>query len=168
MPTAAATRRRPRPSGAAPPCPISADSADIVPAAEHRAWTATIGREELRRILNGDSQSRVGAKLQGLDVRHRDASGRASSVDVQGSEPRLLRGETLRAIVNRRLGDRALRSTRFSIGASNDGYTFHGTGFGHGVGLCQFGALVRARRRESLEAIFAGYFHGADLTRLLA
>ena len=41
-----------------------------------------------------------------------------------------------------------------------------GAGSGHGVGLCQTGALGMARRGARGEAILAHYYPGANLSRL--
>ena len=35
---------------------------------------------------------------------------------------------------------------------------FDGSGLGHGVGLCQAGALARARRGDALDAILGAYY----------
>jgi stage II sporulation protein D len=43
---------------------------------------------------------------------------------------------------------------------------FTGTGFGHGVGLCQIGALARARLGGPVDRILAHYFPGTRLIRL--
>ena len=65
-----------------------------------------------------------------------------------------------RDVVTRRLGARTLRSTLFSIRKTRDGFTFSGKGFGHGVGLCQAGALARLKAGESPEDVLAYYFPG--------
>ncbi len=41
-----------------------------------------------------------------------------------------------------------------------------GGGWGHGVGMCQIGAIGRAERGQSFEAILAHYYHGAVVERL--
>ena len=41
-----------------------------------------------------------------------------------------------------------------------------GKGFGHGVGMCQYGALGRARRGEAWRAILAHYFPGTTIEKL--
>jgi stage II sporulation protein D len=133
--------------------------------ANHRAWSFTIQREELRAVLNRDARSRVGAKLGGIDVRRRDVSGRAIEVVLAGDEPRSLRGEDLRAALNRQLGDKTIQSTRFSVRTAGTGYTFQGTGFGHGVGLCQIGAAAHARQGASMKEIFESYYKGAVLLK---
>ena len=43
---------------------------------------------------------------------------------------------------------------------------FVGHGSGHGVGLCQTGALGMARAGKSAEAILEHYYRGIELKRL--
>ena len=43
-----------------------------------------------------------------------------------------------------------------------------GKGFGHGIGLCQTGALERATQGQSFAEILAHYYQGAVLTKLAA
>ena len=74
-----------------------------------------------------------------------------------------MRGEDFRAILNRSLGERAIQSTRFALRRTGTTYTFDGTGFGHGVGLCQAGAAARARRGDGLSEILRAYFNRASL-----
>jgi stage II sporulation protein D len=45
-------------------------------------------------------------------------------------------------------------------------YLLSGRGTGHGAGMCQAGAIARARRGESRNAILALYYRGADLVPL--
>jgi stage II sporulation protein D len=52
-------------------------------------------------------------------------------------------------------------STRFTIDRTPNGFRLNGTGFGHGVGLCQVGAIARARRGDSVAAILGHYYPGA-------
>jgi stage II sporulation protein D len=87
------------------------------------------------------------------------------TVDVEGDRTVRLRGEQLRTLLNDAFGAHTLMSTRFTIARSGQTYTFTGSGYGHGVGLCQVGAATRARRGESIDEIFAAYFPGASLAQ---
>jgi stage II sporulation protein D len=40
-----------------------------------------------------------------------------------------------------------------------------GAGYGHGVGMCQFGAVGRARAGQSYRQILATYYHDTSLER---
>jgi len=64
-----------------------------------------------------------------------------------------------------------LRSAQFSLELSRDAakisqLVVRGQGFGHGIGLCQTGALARASQGQSFRQILAHYYHGAVLSRL--
>jgi len=107
----------------------------------------------------------VGRRLDAISVLDRDRSGRAEAIELRGEKTHVLRGEQLRAILNRTLGDRALQSTRFTITHRRDEFVFDGTGFGHGVGLCQVGAIARARIGEPVDSILSHYFMGARVTK---
>jgi stage II sporulation protein D len=137
---------------------------DIAPA-KHRSWTSTVSSADLLRALDADPTTAVGRRLDRVEIRRRDASGRAASLEIRGDTTRVVDGDDFRAIVNRTLGERTIDSTRFSLITSTARYTFTGTGFGHGVGLCQLGAAARARRGEALDSILEHYFPGTFLRR---
>jgi stage II sporulation protein D len=120
----------------------------------------------LRRALNLDPRSEAGRRLDAVVVVTRDTSGRAERLEVRGEHTHVVRGEDLRAILNRTLGDRGIESTRFSVARAGSTYEFQGTGFGHGVGLCQVGAAARARQGQAAPAILATYFPGTTLARI--
>jgi stage II sporulation protein D len=63
-----------------------------------------------------------------------------------------------------------LRSNAFNLVATGAGrrvthLTIDGMGSGHGVGLCQWGAVGRARAGQGFERILAAYFPGTRLER---
>ncbi|MFN3555559.1 MAG: SpoIID/LytB domain-containing protein [Bacteroidales bacterium] len=57
----------------------------------------------------------------------------------------------------------ALRSTWFSIETRGDTLHLSGRGYGHGVGLCQEGAIQRAARGYNREQILRFYYQGATI-----
>ena len=62
------------------------------------------------------------------------------------------------------MGPSALRSTRvLEIERDGDHFAFHGGGWGHGVGLCQMGAIGMAAQGTSGRKIVAHYYPGASL-----
>jgi stage II sporulation protein D len=61
-----------------------------------------------------------------------------------------------------------LRSATFTLTTRNDGerigqLAIEGSGSGHGVGLCQWGAIGRARAGQGFTAILAAYYPGTQL-----
>jgi stage II sporulation protein D len=136
---------------------------DKLPPETHRTWEVTATSEELRRALNADARTAVGAKLEAIEVLSRDDSGRAAGLGVRGARSYTVRGDVLRSVLNRTFGERAFMSTRFEIARLKTRYTFTGTGFGHGVGLCQRGALARLRLGASVEDVLGTYFPGTGI-----
>jgi stage II sporulation protein D len=149
-----------------PALPYLKSSIDKQPDVSHRSWRFAAPFGKLRDALNRDSRSRVGSRLDAIEIVKRDPSGRAASFAVRGAQQQVLRGEDLRAILNQTFGDYAVQSTKLTIAKTRDSFVFTGAGFGHGVGLCQIGAAARARRGESIEDIIDAYFEGASVVRL--
>jgi SpoIID/LytB domain protein len=75
--------------------------------------------------------------------------------------PEPWRGDRLRSLVES-LG---LRSTLFDIRPTPQGFAFVGSGFGHGVGMSQWGARELARRGASYQRILARFYPGASLSQ---
>jgi len=128
---------------------------------EHRTWQFGATTAQWARLLGGDARTRPEGRLTGLVVSRKDASGRAVQVQIEGSRVRQVTGETLRSVISADRGPRAFMSTLFEIERTSDGFLVRGRGFGHGVGLCQVGAIARARSGESVTAILAHYYPGA-------
>src|SRR3989440_8291989 len=57
------------------------------------------------------------------------------------------------------------KSSRFEISRSGSNFVFRGSGFGHGLGLCQEGAHVMAMRGANYRQILGKYFPGTHITR---
>jgi stage II sporulation protein D len=123
-------------------------------------WSFSTDETGLLRALSGNPALDVGPSLRGIDVSERDASGRVLSVTLAGSRTVTARAEAFRSTVRQAFGERSLRSSRFTIARDGTRFLFSGTGSGHGVGLCQAGALERARAGLSVIEIITHYFPG--------
>jgi len=62
--------------------------------------------------------------------------------------------------------DLNLRSTFFSVIADDDSITFKGRGYGHGVGLCQEGAMAMAAKGFSYSQIIDFYYAGVIISNI--
>ncbi|SBV91576.1 Stage II sporulation protein D [uncultured Eubacteriales bacterium] len=58
-----------------------------------------------------------------------------------------------------------LRSTNFTVAAANGSVTFQVTGYGHGVGMSQYGANALAEAGKTCEEIIKWYYTGVELER---
>ena len=79
--------------------------------------------------------------------------GSVHSVMIGGVE---LSGEKVRVLLN-------LRSSDFTVETGAEGFTFHVTGFGHGVGLSQYGANAMAAEGAGYREILRHYYTGVTV-----
>lgn len=82
-----------------------------------------------------------------------DAAGRVAGAVLGGV---FVPGDRLRTLFS-------LRSTAFTLAYEEGQFVFTVTGYGHGVGMSQYGAEVMARSGESCPAILAHYYPGTEL-----
>lgn len=82
-----------------------------------------------------------------------DESGRVRKMIIAGQS---LTGPELRKLFS-------LRSTAFRLSFENDSFLFTVTGYGHGLGLSQYGANVMAKNGFQYREILAHYYPGAVL-----
>lgn len=107
-------------------------------------------------------------KLRDLVVRQRGRGGRIARLELIGARKRV--------VVSRELPIRQLfgnlNSAAFVIDRQKDAagflrsVTFRGAGWGHGVGLCQLGAVGRAESGQEYRDILAYYYSGAQIETL--
>jgi len=126
----------------------------------HFRWTERVPADELT--------ARVGAQYPGIGrvmalvPRQRGASGRVGALAIQGERgAATVRGDLP---IRRLLG--GLRSTLFEVRRDGDAFVFRGAGFGHGVGMCQLGAMGMAGAGKTHAQILAHYYRGTHLHRL--
>lgn len=58
-----------------------------------------------------------------------------------------------------------LKSNYFTLNVQNDSVIIEGKGFGHGVGMCQFGAMGMAKKGKKFKEILRHYYPGTKLVR---
>jgi stage II sporulation protein D len=135
-------------------CPFSAGS-------PHYYWTLEIRLADLTERLRRGGVD-VG-RVTGVEVAERTLSLRATAVTVRGTRGAArLRGNDFRRLV----GYDALKSTLFAVAVDGERATFAGRGYGHGVGLCQWGAKAMAEQGYTAAQILEFYYPGAVLGRL--
>ncbi|MEO5987499.1 MAG: SpoIID/LytB domain-containing protein [Candidatus Eisenbacteria bacterium] len=114
-------------------------------------------------------------QLVDVSVAGRSRSGRVWRLRVETTQGEMLIPAYVLRQVLRRSGNPAsiLRSNLFKIAVRRESgsrralaVVASGAGFGHGVGLCQTGALAMARGGANAKRILTHYYNGADLERL--
>ncbi len=147
------------------------ETPDLVPVADDAcsgspgfAWSFSLPRRELPRVA--EELGLPGARF--VEVYGRDDTGRVSMLRLAapGGASRVVRGFDFRRAATGIWGWASVRSTAFEMAESRADYFLTGRGTGHGAGMCQAGAIVRARRGESRDAILSLYYRGATVERM--
>ena len=104
-----------------------------------------------------------------VTVGSRTLSGRVGTITITTDRGNfVVRGNDTRFVL-RAPGGELLNSTYFSVEttpASNGTLarlTLHGMGYGHGVGMCQWGAIGRARAGQDYRTILRTYYPGTTV-----
>ena len=141
-------------------------------------WTKTFDEPDLvgtiSRYLStvatvaGDDPGRPRA----IVIASKTASGRVGEMRITTDRGTYtVRGNNTRYVL-RGAGGEILNSTYFSVDSAQerDGYlrrlTLRGGGYGHGVGMCQWGAIGRARAGQNFRTILATYYPGTTVGTL--
>lgn len=138
-------------------------------------WTRTLEATQLNAALAQylanyvSVPDRRAGVAQSIVVGSRTTSGRVGTLVVTTDRGRFtLRGNDIRYVM-RAPGGEILNSTYFSVLATPgvDGaiakLTLTGTGYGHGVGMCQWGAIGRARAGQDFRTILRTYYPGTTV-----
>ncbi|MBA3317661.1 MAG: SpoIID/LytB domain-containing protein, partial [Gemmatimonadales bacterium] len=136
-------------------------------------WTGASLRTTLGRTL--PLAARVSAdqlrEVRDVWVAQRTGSGRVGRLGITlRSNQVMVDGQAVRRVLRPASGD-LLRSAAFTLTATGAGRDItrlvaDGRGAGHGVGLCQWGAVGRSRAGHDFQRILAAYYPGAALQRL--
>ena len=138
-------------------------------------WSAVDFMESLREYgaAEGGGASMLSGDLLDVRVKSRSRCGRVQEVAVTTTKGDwVIRGDRSRWGIRRPGGKGAiLRSSFFKIGLVRDAQghparvVATGAGNGHGIGLCQWGAMGMARAGRDYKTILRHYYKGAALSR---
>lgn len=144
----------------------------------HEEWTGEALRVTLQRTLptlpaaGGSTAVAMDvSEIRDVRVAYRTPSGRVGQLAVGLRRGDVLVDEPNVRQVLRPMSGEVLRSNTFTLTVTRDGgrvtrLAADGAGAGHGVGLCQWGAVGRSRAGQDHERILAAYYPGAVLERV--
>ena len=135
-------------------------------------WTRVFSRDELRESIGRYVRSLPGggsvSTVRSVTVSDVTPAGRVSTLTVESDRRAvILRGNEIRSALRLPSGE-ILYSTYFSVDAvvgrgEVELLTLRGGGNGHGVGMCQAGAIGRARAGQDFRTILRTYYPGTTV-----
>jgi stage II sporulation protein D len=124
-------------------------------------WVLTIPLDKLESILRNGGYAVAG--LRGIIPLSRNKSGRIESLSIVFENGSV----NLSAVDFRKMvGYSVIKSTNFDVRISGENAIFSGRGYGHGVGLCQWGAKKRAEDGFNYREILSYYYPGTTQKKI--
>ena len=142
-----------------PPYTKSVKSPDSERAPKNvREWSVTFSDAQMKKALDD-----VGVKIdriESIEIGETSESGRAVNFLINGKR---VSAPSLRIA----LGSDKMKSTLIThLNHTDNGVEFEGRGYGHGVGLSQWGAFAMAENGSTAEEIVKHYFKDVDIVSL--
>jgi stage II sporulation protein D len=126
----------------------------------HYRWHEDISLPEIKEGLNKTGLGITG-QIRDIKVIKRNKSGRVERIKIYSDKKETeISGKDFRSA----MGPNTIRSTNFTVEImQNDAY-FEGFGWGHGVGMCQWGAYFMAKQGYKYEEIIKYYYPAAEIS----
>lgn len=124
-----------------------------------KTWKATFTKAQVKKAC-ADAGVKIDGEIESVRIGEKGESGRAKTL--------LVNGESVSTPSFRiQIGANELRSTLIDrVSVDGDEVTFEGRGFGHGVGLSQWGAYQLAEEGRTAQEIIQTYFPGVQIVEL--
>jgi len=129
----------------------------------HYRWSLLLANKEVSGKLHAEGSAGV-PQIAALTLGSRDESGRLEEMtfSFEDGGTRVISAKELRQLI----GPDVIKSTNFEARLTGDGIAFEGFGWGHGVGLCQWGAYFMAKKGATYTQIISHYYPGTQIVKL--
>jgi len=135
-------------------------SCDFCVNSPHYSWDAKLNFKDIQAALKKSGYI-INGSIQTIETEGYDESNRIINIKIISDKSSL----TINANKFRlALGPFKIKSTNFLIKDVKDGCVYiEGKGWGHGVGLCQWGAFGMAKKRYKYKDILSFYYKNAQI-----
>lgn len=124
-------------------------------------WRVSRDLDELGRLVYKYTHVRIGS-VKDIKILKRGISGRVLKLEVIGTlNSLIIKGE-----LNIRKAFGGLKSALFVIDKKDKNWEFIGGGFGHGVGMCQVGAIQMGKEHFDFKEILKHYYPDSQVVRI--
>ncbi len=141
-----------------PPYIQSVNSPDDLAPEDVKSWTASFSKQEVREVLH--EMGHTAADINSMTISQKGPSGRVTEFSVN-NKVQVIGPELRLALDSTKL--KSLLIDKIEI--SGDKVTFMGKGYGHGVGMSQWGAYSMAKSGKKPEEIIQYYFKDVTIEK---
>ncbi len=141
--------------------PLKGVACDFCKDSPHFNWHYVLSKKEIEDKLVGAGYKIK--KIKDIRISSRNASGRVVSLVISTEEKE---ANVLAKDFRNILGPNIIKSTNFEVKVVKNDVVFEGIGWGHGVGLCQWGAYFMAKQDWDYKKILEFYYPGAIISTL--
>ena len=127
------------------------------------SWTVEYTQDQLSELINRKLKDDFGTIIDLIPL-ERGKSGRIWKLKIVGTKKTFIIGKELE--IRRTLSETHLYSSAFEVEKEGDRFILHGSGWGHGVGLCQIGAAVMGEQGKTYDEILLFYYRNAIIKQL--
>lgn len=127
--------------------------------------------EFIRRLKDSNLIEDLNYSLENILIKSRFESGRINELQITvknnaGPKTISIFGNNIRSVIKNKSASGLLKSNNFEIKMNNSIVELTGTGYGHGVGLCQWGAIAQSRQKRSFIEILSHYYPGTEINKI--
>ncbi len=134
----------------------------------HSSWKKVYNEKELVAMFKrnfkearAEGKSNFGG-IQQIEIKSTFPGGRVAELEVLTDKGIFtVRGDRTRWLFKE--GSKILSSSKFKVEKNGKVWILDGSGFGHGIGMCQMGTRERAKAGQTFDAILKAYYPGTTL-----
>lgn len=140
--------------------PLSGVPCSFCALAPHANWKRNFRSKDIQDKLAADGYRHMGA-IHDIRVVSRNPSGRINNLHFSARDgtTTTIPGVKFRGII----GPNTIKSNKYEVVMKGYYFDLIGKGWGHGVGMCQWGAHQMAEERHKYDEILSFYYPGADI-----
>ncbi len=125
-------------------------------------WSVKYPKSELANYLTNQYKIK---NVKSIKITKFSESKRVHTLEIKSSDKvHTFNGDKVRWVFKK--GSTILPSSKFEIKEDKNNYYFIGQGYGHGVGMCQFGAMGRSENGQNAKEILNAYYTNIEFVNV--
>jgi len=133
----------------------------------HFRWKKKVLKNDVQKILKREPSYNSIDCVEKIVILKKDRAGRAVLMKISGKKKSFrISGYDFWQMIGSHLGWGRIKSSFFSIDDRGEYIIFYGRGLGHGLGMCQWGAMEMEKRGYGYKRILKHYFPGVEIVRM--